>query len=400
MKKRFIAVIVMIAVVASLIISAQGAVAANYPAPLETSFENTGDMRYDIVQRALSQVGYVEGTGSWNAFGNYFGNPTGSWCAYFVQWCAVQAGVPTSILPESRVGRVSDYWETASVELEFHPVNDYANPYTPQAGDLVIYRANRTYYDTVNGTILTYPTANTIACRFGRSQKNGVYTNISHIGIVARDAAYPTNNGSQINYAGFSMVDGNWHKSVVSRFELYENITGFVAIKYTEPEDQPTPTPAPEPNDPTIPGNPEIYVGQWPVLSKGSRGENVTLLQTMLNYYFGAGLAVDGEFGSATQRAVIRYQQQNLLKMDGIVGPATWKKLTRLVQTTANYDIRITRQIQSLLNNRFGIATSVDGIYGPRTANSVMTLQAITGIAKDGKVGPETWRILVCAAMQ
>ena len=120
----------------------------------------------------------------------------------------------------------------------------------------------------------------------------------------------------------------------------------------------------------------------------------------MLNYYFGAGLAVDGEFGSATQRAVIRYQQQNLLKMDGIVGPATWKKLTRLVQTTANYDIRITRQIQSLLNNRFGIATSVDGIYGPRTANSVMTLQAITGIAKDGKVGPETWRILVCASMQ
>ena len=108
MKKRFIAVIVMIAVVASLIISAQGAVAANYPAPLETSFENTGDMRYDIVQRALSQVGYVEGTGSWNAFGNYFGNPTGSWCAYFVQWCAVQAGVPTSILPESRVGRGSD----------------------------------------------------------------------------------------------------------------------------------------------------------------------------------------------------------------------------------------------------------------------------------------------------
>lgn len=79
MKKRFIAVIVMIAVVASLIISAQGAVAANYPAPLETSFENTGDMRYDIVQHALSQVGYVEGTGGWNAFGSYFGNPTGSW---------------------------------------------------------------------------------------------------------------------------------------------------------------------------------------------------------------------------------------------------------------------------------------------------------------------------------
>ena len=57
-------------------------------------------------------------------------------------------------------------------------------------------------------------------------------------------------------------------------------------------------------------------------LKKGSRGEDVKTLQTMLG-----GLVVDGIFGSKTKAAVEAFQAANGLKVDGIVGPLTWAAL-------------------------------------------------------------------------
>ena len=66
-----------------------------------------------------------------------------------------------------------------------------------------------------------------------------------------------------------------------------------------------------------------------PTLRKGSKGEYVTLLQTMLiqrGYSCGAKGA-DGIFGNDTLNAVKKFQLDNGLQMDGIVGAATWKAL-------------------------------------------------------------------------
>ena len=57
-------------------------------------------------------------------------------------------------------------------------------------------------------------------------------------------------------------------------------------------------------------------------LRRGSKGEDVSALQSALNQY-GYGLAVDGSFGPATQAAVRDYQSKNGLKVDGIVGTNT-----------------------------------------------------------------------------
>jgi cell wall-associated NlpC family hydrolase len=51
-------------------------------------------------------------------------------------------------------------------------------------------------------------------------------------------------------------------------------------------------------------------------------------LQTLLNQKNEAGLKVDGKFGKITRKAVVRYQEMNGLKPDGIAGPITWTKLT------------------------------------------------------------------------
>lgn len=63
------------------------------------------------------------------------------------------------------------------------------------------------------------------------------------------------------------------------------------------------------------------------VLKRGSRGTQVKQMQQKLKnwgYYTGD---VDGIFGSKTESAVRYFQRKNGLTVDGIVGPATAKKL-------------------------------------------------------------------------
>lgn len=65
------------------------------------------------------------------------------------------------------------------------------------------------------------------------------------------------------------------------------------------------------------------------VLRKGAKGDQVKAVQRMLyamGYDLGTAL-IDGDFGSKTDAAVRAYQKHKGLGADGIVGPATWKKL-------------------------------------------------------------------------
>ena len=61
------------------------------------------------------------------------------------------------------------------------------------------------------------------------------------------------------------------------------------------------------------------------LLKKGKTGPYVQDLQEHLNgIYPELELVADGDFGPATEKAVIKFQQDNGLGADGIVGPATW----------------------------------------------------------------------------
>lgn len=77
-----------------------------------------------------------------------------------------------------------------------------------------------------------------------------------------------------------------------------------------------------------LPEREEVSVAV-PVLAKGDTGDEVEALQALLKGYgYGIGLwGVDGNFGAATDKAVKRFQQDNKLDVDGIVGIDTWSAL-------------------------------------------------------------------------
>ena len=69
-------------------------------------------------------------------------------------------------------------------------------------------------------------------------------------------------------------------------------------------------------------------------LRVGSRGYRVEALQTRLAE-LGYAVAVDGDFGPATRRAVVAFQAESGLVVDGIVGPATQSALDVAVVAVA-----------------------------------------------------------------
>jgi hypothetical protein len=67
------------------------------------------------------------------------------------------------------------------------------------------------------------------------------------------------------------------------------------------------------------------------ILKKGSKGEMVKILQRYLN------ISDDGHFGEKTKTAVMKFQFENRIEADGIVGDTTWKLLQ--IASTDNSEV-------------------------------------------------------------
>jgi hypothetical protein len=75
------------------------------------------------------------------------------------------------------------------------------------------------------------------------------------------------------------------------------------------------------PAAPAVPDN--------PTLRRGDKNDAVKAMQERLNDA-GYAIAVDGDFGPATEDAVKKFQQSKDLSVDGICGPVTWGALPAL----------------------------------------------------------------------
>lgn len=125
-------------------------------------------------------------------------------------------------------------------------------------------------------------------------------------------------------------------------------------------------------------------------LHKGMNEIDVAIAKYMLGY---ADVKMaDNEFNNEFYSFVCEYQEKNKLTADGIIGEKTWQKIAAnapLTSYTKNRKSRETCAIQLLL----GI--EADGIFGLKTRNAVKEYQKDNGLENDGKVGKNTWSLLI-----
>ena len=283
----------------------------------------TGNQRTDLVNVARSQLGYHEGdntsqlhgesSGSRNytEYGYWYGtqvqgNSGGSyyaWCAYFISWCARQAGIPTSIISNA------SYACAGSDNGDFKNLDFYSRgSYTPKVGDLVFFcwEGNSSCWD--------------------------------HVEIVIGVSS------SEVTTLGGNTGDNNVKSRSWSLDHSY--IRGYGVPKYTTgstPSPDPTPTPAPSGGvqDLTNPKNPNKYSTppSGTYLNVGDSGTYVRWLQACLNQC-GYSCDVDGQFGYGTAEALKGFQRAYGLTVDGGFGPECRTKIIAVL-TVATPNISV-----------------------------------------------------------
>ena len=245
-------------------------------ASLDSDTANAGSANYTKYARDLDAIPNF-----------YNGKKNGySWCDVFVDWCFVKAfGVAAALKltcqPEKSAGAGCKYSaQYYKNKGQFHK--------TPKVGDQIFFASG----GDPNHTGIVY-----------KVDSKKVYTiegNTSGAsGVVA--------NGGGVCKKSYSLSN--------SRIYGY----GRPAYDADTAAEEPAVTTAPTTKK-------EVGIT---TLKKGSEGKTVKALQILLiGYGYSCGsYGADGDFGSATQKAVIAYQKTNGLEADGIVGPMTWAKL-------------------------------------------------------------------------
>jgi len=181
----------------------------------------TGDQRTDMVAVARSQVGYTEsnsssklsgstnGSSNYTEYGKFCGDTNMLWCGAFVNWCASQAGISRSVVPDT-VYTPSGVNKFIGWGRAYTPQQVKSGVYTPRPGDLIFFKYSRNN-NIVNhvGIVSHYSSDNKIYTiegnttpSGGSSNGGGVYEKSYSITYSAiRYICSPNYSGSD-NYSG------------------------------------------------------------------------------------------------------------------------------------------------------------------------------------------------------
>lgn len=314
-----------------------------------------------VINIALAEVGYLEkatnanlddktanaGSNNYTKYWRdiypaYQGQP---WCACFVTWVFVIA-----------------FGKAMAQKLLKH----YPYVYCPTMADLFTLNANPKV-----GDIVIF-------------KHNGVFT---HTGIVIKVSGdqFWTVEG---NTSGGSTIIANGG-AVCKKTYFNSNLPGtkFITPDYSKVQEMKSE------------GNDAPSISASSILKIGSNGSAVKTLQKNLNTLIKAKLTVDGEFGTATYNAVIKFQTKYKLTADGIVGENTRKKINALLKkksnsTTVNSTKSVVGEVTANeLNVRswYGIDSSTGKKYPTIVSYPKLKKTNRVSILATYKVNGETW---------
>jgi hypothetical protein len=238
-----------------------------------------------LIEVARKELGTIEGPkDNETKYGAFTKANFLPWCGSYVNWCASQAGV-----------KIPNTVSTVSGAAAFKKMGTWFEAdcgEAPQPGDIL-------YFD--------FP-------------GDGV-DRISHVGICVKD------NGDGTVTALEGNTSSKKSGSQRNGGEVCEQVRGYKANKkkimvsvvgWGRPNYKGNEVTAklPKVDKPEFPGQ----------IKPGSKGAGVKIVQRAL------GLLADGEYGPATKKAVIAFQDNNdLVDSNGIVGPKTWAELVKFL---------------------------------------------------------------------
>ena len=96
-------------------------------------------MRNKVIEIAIKEIGYKEGENNFNKYSKELYNTSQEWCADFVRWCLIKAGVGDLFPISSYVPTIAEWYD----QKELYK-NSKANggDYTPQKGDVILFDYN------------------------------------------------------------------------------------------------------------------------------------------------------------------------------------------------------------------------------------------------------------------
>lgn len=224
----------------------------------------------DVVKTAVAEIGVTEKPKDSNRqkYGKEYGTNGVAWCCQFVWWVFKHAGASALFYG----GKKTAYCPTL---MNYYKKQGQFVTKDFKSGDIIFFDFN------------------------GNGQPD-------HVGIIEKitgDVIYTIEGNTSVGN------DSNGGQ-VMRRNRSKKNVLGVGRPNYDEETKE------------TV----EVTVE---TLKKGSKSDNVKALQILLiGYGFDCGkYGADGDFGSATDEAVRKYQKKNGLDVDGIVGKNTWNKL-------------------------------------------------------------------------
>lgn len=293
------------------------------------------ELREQYVNTAAAYVGAQKGTSKHHEIIDTYNTikplPRGYKVTYTDAWCAttVSAMAKKCNLLDIIPAECSCYYMIEG----FKKLNRWVenDAYVPNIGDIIFYDWN----DSGSGDDKGTP---------------------DHVGIVES-----VSNGT------ITVIEGNkGSPSQVGRRYIAVNgryIRGFGIPNYASKATKAATTPPKANTTPTV--APTVKVDnsvKMPTLQYRSSGNYVRFLQYILNYLgYNCG-TVDGDFGSNTKAAVIKFQKAKKLTADGIVGVNTWTAIRNaLPEISKGSSGNCVRALQIILNTYGYNCGAVDG---------------------------------------